>query len=187
VNEETVALDASLVQSDSQQLMAAGAEADPVALEAAVALYRGPFMAGFDLPGAPEYEAWQTQTARQIEAHYLALLEQLLAHHTATSNIPAAIRCAQRYLAVDELAEAMHRRLIGLYVAAGDRAAAQRQYEAVRAAAGARAGRQPAAGDPGGAARCTGAAQHGQPAGAAVAGAAADRTRRCVGAAAPGP
>lgn len=129
VDEETVALAPALVQSDSQQLVAARADADPAALEAAVALYRGPFMAGFDLPGAPEYEAWQTQTARHLETHALTLLEQLVTHHTAHGNLPAAIRYAKCYLALDELAEAMHGRLIGLHVAGGDRAAAQRQYE----------------------------------------------------------
>jgi DNA-binding SARP family transcriptional activator/tetratricopeptide (TPR) repeat protein len=129
VDEETVALEPTLVQSDSQQLIAARADADPAALERAVALYRGPFMAGFDLPGAPEYEAWQAQTARHIENHALTLLEQLVMHHTAQGNLPAAVRCAQRYLALDELAEAMHGRLIALHVAGGDRAAAQRQYE----------------------------------------------------------
>jgi DNA-binding SARP family transcriptional activator len=129
VDEENAALNPALVQSDSQQLAAAGVSDDPAILEAAVALYRGHFMAGFDLPDAPEYEAWQAQTARQLEATYLALLERLVELYTAATNASAAIRCAQRYLAVDELAEVMHRRLIGLYMAAGDRAAAQRQYE----------------------------------------------------------
>ncbi len=129
VDEENVALNPALAQSDSQQLAAAGAADDTAVLETAVALYRGPFMAGFDLPGAPEYETWQAQTGRQLEAHYLALLEQLAARHTVAADLPAAIRAARRYLAVDELAEAMHRRLIGLYVAAGDRAAALHQYE----------------------------------------------------------
>lgn len=128
-DDETVALDRVLVQSDSQQLISVGADADPLVIEAAVAHYRGPFMAGFNLPDAPEYEAWQAQTARQMEAHYLRLLERLLTHYTETGNAPAAIRWAQRYLLVDELAEAVHRRLIGLHMAVGDRAAAQRQYE----------------------------------------------------------
>ncbi|MFZ2359070.1 MAG: AAA family ATPase, partial [Anaerolineae bacterium] len=129
VDEEAVALDPALVQSDSQPVLATRTAADSATLEAAVTLYRGPFMAGFDLPGAPEYEAWQAQTARQLEIHTLSLIERLVAHYTAAGDTPAAIRCAQRYLALDELAEAMHGRLIGLYVAAGDRAAAQRQYE----------------------------------------------------------
>lgn len=129
VDAEAVALNLALVQSDCQQVLAARADADPTTLEAAVALYRGPFMAGFDLPGAPEYEAWQTQTARQMEAYYLRLLEQLVVNYTETGNTAAAIRCAQRYLASDDLAEAVHRRLIGLYATSGDRAAAQRQYE----------------------------------------------------------
>src|SRR4029453_12169853 len=40
-----------------------------------------------------------------------------------------AIAAAQRYLATDELAEDIHRRLMMLYAAAGDRGAALRQFE----------------------------------------------------------
>lgn len=129
VDEENVALDPARVSSDSQQLLHAAQRDDPPLLEAAAARYRGPFMAGFALPDAPEYDAWQAQTARELEVFYLAALERLAAHYAATGDTAAAIRCAQRYLAVDELAEAMQRRLISLYVASGDRAAAQRQYE----------------------------------------------------------
>lgn len=129
VDEENVALDPARVSSDSQQLLHAAQRDDPALLEAAAARYRGPFMAGFALPDAPEYDAWQAQTARELEALYLAALERLAARYAATGDTAAAIRCAQRYLAVDELAEAMQQRLISLYVASGDRAAAQRQYE----------------------------------------------------------
>ena len=128
-DEESVALNPALVQSDSQQLAAASVSGDLTVLEAAVACYRGPFMAGFSLPNAPEYEIWQMQTARHLDAHYLTLLEQLAVRYASAGDLPAAIRAVQRYLATDELAEAMHRRLIGLYLAAGDCAAAQRQYE----------------------------------------------------------
>ncbi|MDV7390464.1 bacterial transcriptional activator domain-containing protein, partial [Arthrospira platensis SPKY1] len=105
------------VYSDSQQLLQAAQSSDPAAWAAAAALYRGPFMAGFDLPGALEYDAWQAQTARQMEAHYLALVDRLVQHDAATGDRAAAIDWARRYLSVDELAEAMHRRLIDLYMA----------------------------------------------------------------------
>ena len=129
VDEENVTLDRLRVSSDSQQLLQAAKSDDPAVLEVATSFYRGPFMAGFALPDAPDYEAWQTQTARELEALYLGALERLAAHYAAVADYPAAMGCAQRYLAIDELAEAMQRRLIGLYVASGDRAAAQRQYE----------------------------------------------------------
>lgn len=130
VDEEAVALDPALVQSDSQPVLATRTAADSATLEAAVTLYRGPFMAGFDLPGAPEYEAWQAQTACQLEIHTLSLIERLVAHYTAAGDTPAVIRCAQRYLALDELAEAMHGRARSACTRpVGDRVAAERQYE----------------------------------------------------------
>ncbi len=129
IDEQRVALNPALVECDSRQLLAISAVSDPPTLRAAVALYRGPFMAGFSLPDAPEYEAWQRQFGRDLEGLYLAALERLTAHYAAEGDYPAAIDSARRFLQTDELAETMHRRLIGLYTAAGDRTAAQRQYE----------------------------------------------------------
>ncbi|MBO9393017.1 hypothetical protein [Caldilinea sp.] len=92
-DEEGVALNPALVQSDSQQLAAASVSGDLTVLEAAVACYRGPFMAGFSLPNAPEYEIWQMQTARHLDAHYLTLLEQLAVRYASAGDLPAAYPC----------------------------------------------------------------------------------------------
>jgi tetratricopeptide (TPR) repeat protein len=81
------------------------------------------------LADAPEYDSWQAVTIRQLETSYLEALEQLVAHHRALRDYPAAIKYARQYLVIDELAETMHRSLIDLYMTVGDRAAGQRQYE----------------------------------------------------------
>jgi DNA-binding SARP family transcriptional activator len=95
----------------------------------AVDLYRGPFLAGFSLPGCPEFELWATTERRSQERHYLEALAALIQERAASDDYAAAITHAQRYLAVDELAEEIHRRLIELYAANQDRSAALRQYE----------------------------------------------------------
>ena len=104
------------------------------ALQQAVDLYRGPFLAGFSLPTNPEFETWITREQRARENLYLKALADLIEEHTARDECDAAIPCAQRYLMTDDLAEDVHRRLISLYAAAGDRSAALRQFERCAAA-----------------------------------------------------
>ena len=99
------------------------------ALQQAVDLYRGPFLAGFSLPGCPEFEMWATVQRRIWEHTYLETLALLIEDLAARGEHPAAITQARRYLATDDLAEEIHRRLIELCAANHDRAAALRQYE----------------------------------------------------------
>lgn len=127
LTEESVSLNPALCQSDSDTFWRLAQQ--PAQLAEAVAGYVAPFMADFFLPNAPEYEAWQQQTAGQFQQQYLRALEALVAQETAAARFPHAVQYAQQYLAADELDEAMHARLISLYTAVGDRTAALRQYE----------------------------------------------------------
>jgi predicted ATPase/DNA-binding SARP family transcriptional activator len=96
---------------------------------AAWRLYRGPFLHGFSLPDAAEFDAWADQERQVWERSYLEGLDALVEGFAARGDYPAAIEAAQRALAVDELAEVRHARLIELYTASGDRSAALRQFE----------------------------------------------------------
>lgn len=98
-------------------------------LQQAVELYRRPFLDGFSLSGNPEFEEWATFERRTFERFYLKVLVDLIENRTGQGAYDDAITYAQRYLAFDELAEPIHRRLIELYVATGNRGAALRQYE----------------------------------------------------------
>ena len=129
VTDETAALHPDLVAVDSGRFQAACAGSDVALLQTAVQLYRGPFMSGFVLADAPEYEAWQAETARLLEQHYLGALARLVDLLQARGDLAAAAQFARQYLATDELDERIHRRLIALYAATGQRTAAQRQYE----------------------------------------------------------
>jgi len=91
--------------------------------------YRGPFLAGFSLPDSPEFEVWATQERYAWERLYLEALAATIEERAARGEHDAAIACALRYLETDDLAEDVHRRLIELYAAAGDRNAALRQFE----------------------------------------------------------
>ncbi len=64
-----------------------------------------------------------------MERYYLAALSGLIDVRRAAGDLDAAIDYALRHMAVDELAEDVHRRLIELYAARGERSAAARQFE----------------------------------------------------------
>jgi hypothetical protein len=81
------------------------------------------------LPRSPEFETWVTLERGSWERQYLDLLVALVEEQMRRGNYQAAIGYARRYLAVDDLAEEMHRRLMTLYAAIGDRSAAMRQFE----------------------------------------------------------
>lgn len=103
--------------------------ADTEQLQRAAALYGGNFLAGFSLPGCSEFEHWVTLESGSLERQYLEMLETLVDRLTAAGEPASAIRFARQYLQTDELCETIHRKLIALYAATGERGAALQQYE----------------------------------------------------------
>ena len=140
------------VWSDVAAVARTAAGPDPLrrdeALRLAVDLYRGPFLDGFALPDSPEFEDWSAGERQRWERRHLEALGALVEAQTARGEYEAAIASAQRALAADELAEAIHRRLIALYAAVGDRGAAVRQFERCAAVLERELGRRPHARDP---------------------------------------
>jgi DNA-binding SARP family transcriptional activator len=126
-DDDQVWLDPERTWSDTVAFDRCDAQAST--LERAVGLYRGLFLDGFSLPDSPEFEMWAALERQAWERRYLDALATLIKAHAANQEHDAAIRCARDYLAADELAEDIHRRLIELYAAAGDRSSALRQFE----------------------------------------------------------
>jgi predicted ATPase/DNA-binding SARP family transcriptional activator/Tfp pilus assembly protein PilF len=117
---------------DVDQLLAADAArsaAQPGAdLRAVAALYRGDFMAGFSLAGSANFEEWQFFQAERLRAVYADLLDRLTAQADTPEGAAQGIEDARRWLTLDPLHEPAHRRLMQHYAAAGQPAAALRQY-----------------------------------------------------------
>jgi DNA-binding SARP family transcriptional activator len=105
-------------------------KSNPVEMEQASQYYRGPFLHGCSLPKGLEFDAWVTKSRNFYERQYLELLSALIDIYRQKGEYAAAITSARRYLETDELAEAIHRKLIELYMTAGDSKAARRQLEA---------------------------------------------------------
>lgn len=92
--------------------------------EAAARLYRGPFLDGFRLESAPEFEQWQDGERLRHAREYAAALESLAAAATARGDHPAAARWWRRLAAAEPVSTSAALGLIEALVAAGDRAGA---------------------------------------------------------------
>ena len=130
--DDLVTLNPELVWSDSSEaerrIVHYGQQPHDNALEEVSSLFRGVFMAGFSLPDGAEFENWLLLERTVWERYYLRALELLVESHIDKSMYEHALGYAQRYLAVNHLDEEMHCRLMELYAATGNRAAALQQY-----------------------------------------------------------
>lgn len=128
VDAKTVSLDPAVVEADVDRFERLVAEASPAALEAAVALYQGELLEGFEEAAAP-FEDWLLVERERLRELALEALARLLRHQVDAGDLEAAIRTAQKLVAVDPLQEAAHRTLMRLYLRQGRRANALRQYQ----------------------------------------------------------
>jgi DNA-binding SARP family transcriptional activator len=99
------------------------------AMQQALALYRGEFLAGFSVGDGAEYDDWQTVQREWLRREYTGTLRRLAAHNQATNHLDEALDYAHQWLAVDGLNEQAHRMLMRLFLANGQRAEAIRQYQ----------------------------------------------------------
>ncbi|MFN2124049.1 MAG: AAA family ATPase, partial [Candidatus Promineifilaceae bacterium] len=120
-------LDPGQASCDVQDFQQLGKSNLPQEWKTAVSLYRGSFLDSFTLESYT-FEEWQESNALDLERRYLETLAKLVKKLQAGGETADAISYARRYLAVDDLAETIHRALIALYAAQGERTAALQQY-----------------------------------------------------------
>lgn len=102
-------------------------------LEAAIALYRDDFLAGFSLRDSSEFDEWQFFQAESLRHSLAGALERLVRGFADQAAYATALPYARRWLSLDTLHEPVHRWLMQLYAWSGEHAAALRQYrECVR-------------------------------------------------------
>lgn len=121
------------------------AAASAAALAQAVALYRDDFLAGFSLPGCPDFDRWQALQSETLRAHLAQALEALAGLAAGRGDWDSAVEHARRWLDQDPLNEAAHRALMRIYLQSSQPAAARRQYEACRKVLEEELGVEPAA------------------------------------------
>ena len=94
----------------------------------ALALDRGPFMDGFSLRDSEPFDEWQTAEGEGCRRDLAAALERLARSQLAARRWDRAVAAGRRWLELDLLHEPAHRLLMSAYAAAGEDAAAIRQY-----------------------------------------------------------
>jgi alpha-glucoside transport system substrate-binding protein len=92
-------------------------------------LYRGDFLEGLHLRGAPRFEDWLIFERQRLRGIYQASLEQQLNVYKQEDDHAATIITAQELLKLDHFREDWHYDLIYAYAKLGKRAAALEQYE----------------------------------------------------------
>jgi predicted ATPase/DNA-binding SARP family transcriptional activator len=101
-------------------------------LAAAVDLYSGDFLSGFFLKDSVRFDEWQFLEEEGLRRDYSSALQQLVTLLEQRGDLESAIDYGRKWLALDPLEEAVHRELIRMYAAAGNRTLALRQYEKCR-------------------------------------------------------
>lgn len=121
---DTVTLNRSAVCAD----VCAFVEAlDEGRLQEAVRHYGGPFLDGFYLPDALEFEPWMEGERQRLEGLYRSALERLAEEAEQRGDLRAAAEWWRRLAAQDRYSSSVTMRLMRALAAIGDVAAAVRQ------------------------------------------------------------
>ncbi len=105
-----------------------GCDSCDAQLDDALALDRGSFMDGFSLRDSEPFDEWQVAEAEAYRRDAAAALERLARSQLSARHWDRAVLAGRRWLDLDPLHEPAHRLLMSAYSAAGEDAAAVRQY-----------------------------------------------------------
>jgi DNA-binding SARP family transcriptional activator len=137
-----VAFAADVIEADRSSLAFApsiGASVDTHAFETACAagdlneavrLYAGDFLQSLSIDGSAAFDEWAFFRREALRSQLVQALERLIERELAAGDARAAITAATRLVGLDPLSESAQRHLIRAHLRAGDRAAAERQYQA---------------------------------------------------------
>lgn len=91
--------------------------------------YRGPFLAGFTLPDAEEFDEWVLLQREHFQREALEQLDKIVVHSLERSDYARAIESARKQIEIDTWREESHRNLMQAYALNGQRGDALSQFE----------------------------------------------------------
>jgi predicted ATPase/DNA-binding SARP family transcriptional activator len=100
----------------------------PVLTEA-IELYRGEFMAAFDISKAPTFDDWRMLQSVSLQILHLSALERLVKCHRTFGDFNLAIHYARIWINYDHINEDAHYQLLQLYSITGQRTAGITLYK----------------------------------------------------------
>ena len=120
-------LDVAVLESGAERVLARPAveEVDLPRIDAGLEVYKGELLEG-------NYSDWALRERERLRALYLKCLARLMCHHRDRAAYEKGLMCGEKILILDPLREEIHREMMGMYVASGQRALAVRQYETCR-------------------------------------------------------
>jgi DNA-binding SARP family transcriptional activator len=122
-------LDAAHFEEPIEQLLKQPARvlaaSEAQVLEHALHYYIGELLEGF-------FDDWIIRERERLRLLYLSGLAHLMRYYQQHEAYEQSLACGQQILTLDPLREEIHREMIQLYLASGQRALAARQYEACR-------------------------------------------------------
>ena len=127
LNGGSLRLNPAVITSDLQDFTAALDAGDR---ERAVALYQGPFLDGFYLTEAPEFERWVEEERARLQSRYRSALEGAAAQLQSGAEAGRAAELWGRLVTEDPLASRPVTQLVKSLMASGDRGEAQRRIRA---------------------------------------------------------
>jgi DNA-binding SARP family transcriptional activator len=116
-----IRLNRAVLDSDRSRFLSGVAKGE---LEAAVAEYAGPFLDGFFLSDAVEFEIWIDAERASLAHKYVGALQQLAARAEQAGDVHAAVAWWRKLVNVDPLNGQLALGLIRALATAGDRAGA---------------------------------------------------------------
>ncbi len=101
-------------------------------LEAAIRLYRGEFLAGLTLGGAPDFDVWLFAQREELRGQYMQALRAEVETSLRHGAWSTGITPARRLIAEEPWLEEAHRQLMLMLAHSGQRQAAIAQYHTCR-------------------------------------------------------
>lgn len=112
-------------------------------LSQTLTLFKGDFLAGFNLRGSRGFEGWQMLQRERLRGRVIDAQHRLVEYFLKSHQYSVGIVQAQTLLQLDPLWEDTHRQLMMLYSESGQRSAALAQFESCRAVLEAELGVEP--------------------------------------------
>lgn len=112
-------------------------------VEKALEIYRGDFLAGFDLRDCLEFEDWRRLQAEHLRQLLIRGLHTTIREAIDTEEYKRSLFLVKRLIALDPLDELAHRQCMLLYALDGQRSLSLEQYEFCRATLQAELGVEP--------------------------------------------